>query len=310
MKKILVALQTFGEYGEEPKKMLEESGYEIIYNNLGHRLVKDEIIDLGKDCSGVIAGVEPYNKEVLDKLSSLECISRAGVGTDNIDKGAAGERGVSVLNTPDVVIEPVAEMTVAMIFDLCRKLTYHTSIIRDGRWNEKKPGSLLPGKTVGVIGLGRIGKRVGALLSPFGVRIIAYDLFKDEKWAEENNVEYVQLNRLLSESDIITIHVAYDKERPFIIGRDEFERMKDGVLIVNTSRGEAIDEEALAEYLKSGKVEGAAMDVFRKEPYTGELCRFENVVLTPHISTLTRESRNSMEIESVKNLLDYLEKNK
>lgn len=307
MKKILVALQTFGEFGEEPVRMLEESGYEIVYNKLGHRLVKDEVIELSSECSGIIAGVEPYDREVIENLPLLECISRCGVGTDNIDKGYADQREVSILNTPDVVIEPVAEMTIAMIFDLCRKLTYHTQIVSSGKWNEKKPGILLCGKTIGIIGLGRIGKRVSELLKPFGVRIIAYDLFTDNEWAERNGVEYVPLEFLLSESEIISIHVTYNKEDPFVIGRDEFNLMKDGVLIINTSRGEAIDEDALAESLESGKVGGAAMDVFRNEPYNGKLCGFDNVVLTPHISTFTKESRNCMEIESVKNLLDYLD---
>ncbi len=309
MKKILVALQSFGEYSDKPRKMLEDSGYEIIYNNLGHRLVKDEIISLGKDCSGVIAGVEPYDKEVITGLPVLKSISRCGVGTDNIEIAYAKQKNISILNTPDVVIDPVAEMTVAMIFDLCRKLTYHTQMVRNGRWNEKKPGCLISGKTIGIIGLGRIGKRVSTLLKPFGVKIIAYDHFYDHDWVNMNNVEYVPLEGLLSGSDIITIHVAYDKNKPFLISKNEFDAMKDGIMIINTSRGEVIDEIALIEALDSGKVEGAALDVFRNEPYHGDLCGFDNVILTPHISTLTKESRNQMEVGSVKNLLNYLKNN-
>ena len=186
---IFVALSTFAEYGKEPLTLLKNTGIEYSFNPLGRRLVREEIVQMGSNASGIIAGVEPYDAEVLCNLPNLKCISRAGVGIENIDLNYTRERNIKIKNTPDVVIRPVVELTIAMIFDLLRKTTFHTLLLKNRRW-EKTAGNLLFGKTVGIIGTGRIGKAVAELLIKLGVNIRAYDVVPDEKWANLNNVEY------------------------------------------------------------------------------------------------------------------------
>jgi len=304
--KILVALQTFGEYSQMPVHLLKGSGAEIVMNDLRHRLLREEIVRLGKNCEGIIAGVEPYDEEVLDKLPMLKCISRCGVGTDNIDKKEAQKRKIAVLNTPDVVIQPVAEMTLAMAFDLLRLLSYHTSVLRSKQW-KKKAGRLLAGSKVGVIGLGRIGKRVAEMFCALKAEVYGADISPDKDWAQKQGIKIMSGAELLKEVDILCLHVSVSAEDPFIMGEKELSSMKPGSIVINTSRGKVVDEKALYNALSSGHLAGAGLDVYSQEPYEGPLRDLDNVVLTPHIATLTRESRARMEKEAVENLLRYFE---
>jgi len=303
--KVLVALSTFAQYGKKPLELLKNSGIDYSINPLGRRLVEKEIIEMAGEASGIIAGVEPYNAEVLSALPHLKCISRAGVGIDNIDLNYARERNVKIKNTPDVVIRPVAELTLAMIFDLLRKTTFHTILLKSRRW-EKSAGNLLFGKTVAIIGTGRIGKVVAELLIKLGAKINAYDVSPDKEWADLNSVQYLPFKQLLSSADIISLHATPASDQFPLIGKEEIVLMKQDVVLINTSRGECIDENALVNGLKSGKVAGAGMDVFSEEPYNGKLIELDNVVLTPHLATLTKESRLEMEIQATENLLNEL----
>lgn len=305
-KKVLVALQSFSEYSDLPMKLLNEAGMNIALNKLGHRLNQAEIIKLGKDCDGIIAGVETYDEIVLDNLPKLKCISRSGVGIDNIDAEKAKEKGIAILNTPEVVIQPVAEMTVAMIFDLLRLLTLHTNLLRSGQW-KKRAGQLLMGRKVGIIGLGRIGRRVSEILKCLNADVSGFDLYPDYKWAKMHGIKIAGLQSIIKESDIVCIHVSISKENPFTMGIKEISQMKNGSILINTSRGQVIDDKALYEALKSGHLGGAGLDVFSNEPYFGPICELDNVVLTPHISTLTKESRVEMEIQAVENVLRCLD---
>lgn len=302
--KVLVALQTFSEYSETPLKLLKNAELNVVMNDLGRRLNQDEIIKLGKHCDGVIAGVEPYDAHVLNNLASLKCISRSGVGIDNIDMETAKKRGITVLNTPDVVVQPVAEMTIAMIFDLLRFLTLHTNLLKSGQW-KRRAGHLLRGRRVGIIGLGRIGRNVSETLKALGADVEGYDIYPDRAWADRHAVKITSLPHILKTSDILCIHVSVLKETPLVLGEAEISQMKKGSIVINTSRGQVIDEAALYKALKSGHLAGAGLDVFSSEPYNGPLCELDNVVLTPHISTLTEESRTEMEIQAVENLLKF-----
>jgi D-3-phosphoglycerate dehydrogenase / 2-oxoglutarate reductase len=303
--KIFVALSTFAEFGDAPLKLLDKSGIEYSLNTLGRRLVREETVEMGRDYEGIIAGVEPYDDYVLDRLPRLRCISRCGVGVDNIALEKAKKNGIVVRNTPDVVVLPVVELTIAMIFDLLRKLSYHTSLLRSKRW-EKKAGNLLTGKTVGVVGLGRIGKRVAETLKKLDADVCGADLFPDLDWAKRVGVRIISTESLLSECDLVSIHVSLLADQRFVLGQKEIASMREGSFVVNVSRGGVIDENALYNALKVHHLEGAALDVFQEEPYTGPLCDLDNVVLTPHLATLTRESRVQMETEAVENLLDAL----
>ena len=232
--KIFVALSTFAQYGDEPLNLLKDSSSKYLLNPLGRRLLKEEIIEMGRDASGIIAGVEPYDEEVLSNLPKLQCISRAGVGIDNVDFNYAMEKNISIRNTPDVVIRPVVELTLAMIFDLLRKTTFHTILLKNRRW-EKSAGNLLFGKTVGIIGTGRIGKEVALLLKNVGANIIAYDVIPDQDWSFRNSIKYVSFEKLLSKSDIVTLHASPPSEQLPLIGKEEIALQSDSFLLEDST---------------------------------------------------------------------------
>ena len=303
--RILVALQTFGEFSDESKRLLKNAGITVVYNTLGHRLDREEIVRLGQGCVAIIAGVEPYDRDVLDQLPDLRCISRSGVGTDAIDVAYAKAKGIVVLNTPQVVVQPVSEMALAMMFDLLRHLSYHTGILKTGKW-EKRAGHLFTGRKIGIIGLGRIGKRVGELCRALQATVMGYDVYPDKEWAARQGVFLVDLETLITTCDIISVHISVTSDNPFVLGAREFNKMKKGTILINTSRGQVIDEVALYEALRSGHLGGAGLDVFQTEPYDGPITSLDNIVLTPHISTLTEESRSEMEREATVNALRFL----
>ena len=305
--KIFVALSTFAQESAAPLEALEKSKHPFVVNPTGKRLSGGQVVRMAADAEGVIAGVEPYDAEVLRQLPRLRCISRCGVGLDNIDLAAARDRGVAVVNTPDTVIRPVAELTVAMAFDLLKRLTVHTEFLRRGEW-KKVTGGMLKGRTVGVVGLGRIGRCVADIFSRLDARVIGHDVHPDTAWAGKAGVLLMGLPELLAAADIVTLHAAMGKDAPCLIGAGELALMRPEAFLINTSRGKAVDEAALAEALARGSIAGAALDVFSVEPYSGALSAIPNVVLTPHVATLTRESRAEMELESVRNLLDFFSK--
>ncbi len=304
-KKIFVALSTFSEHGSAPLELLKSSGFDFSINALGKRLSREEIVALGKDAEGIVAGVEPYDGFVIDHLPRLRCISRCGVGIDNIDAEKASDKRIIIKNTPDAVVQPVVELTIAMAFDLMRRLSRHAGLMRAKRWH-KEAGNLLFGKKVGILGLGRIGKRVAEVMLKLGTEVYGTDLRPDRTWADQAGVKIVSSAELLRTSDILTIHLSSIKEKPFRLGTNEIAAMKAGAFLINVSRGSMVDEMALYDALKIGRLAGAALDVFPEEPYVGKLCELDNMVMTPHVATLTKESRVQMEEEAVRNAIDCL----
>lgn len=302
---ILVTLSTFGAYSDEPVRLLDESALCWRANPYGRRMQPEEVVESGADSLGLVAGVEPYTAETLDRLPRLRCISRCGVGMEGIDLEAARARGVAVLNTPDAPTVAVAEYALALILALLRRLVEVDSRTKDRSWR-RVDGRLLAGKTVGVIGLGRVGRRVAELLLAFDARVLAADPRADAAWAGSRGVEVVELGELLETADIVTIHASHLDRQPLRLGREELGRMKPGGWLVNLARGQMVDEEALLEALDSGRLQGAALDVYSEEPYRGPLCDHERVILSPHQATLTLESRAAMETAAVMNLLAHL----
>jgi D-3-phosphoglycerate dehydrogenase len=276
-----------------------EKGYEVILNPHGRKVKPAELIELAKDAVGLIAGTESIIEEVLAKLPSLKVISRCGVGIDNVDLDATKRLGVRVFNTPGAPTLAVAELTVGLILDLLRKVSQMDRAMRNKQW-QKRMGSLLYGKKIGIKGFGRVGKKVAELLSPFGCELAYADPFVEDGLLGLNRLS---LEDLLGWADIITIHVSVSEK---LIEEREFGLMKKGAYIINTSRGGVIDELILYEYLKNGQLSGAALDVFEQEPYTGSLKELDNVILTPHIGSYAKEARVNMELQAVKNLLEGL----
>lgn len=304
-KKILISPSSFGQCGNAPIDLLLTNGFEIISNPYHRKLTEIEVIDLAIDCIGIIAGVEPLTSNVMDSLPLLKCISRVGVGMENVDLDHAAKKGIIVVNTPDGPTRAVAELTLAMTMALLRKIPQADSKIKNKIW-EKEIGNLLIDKKIGVIGLGRIGKMVAEIFRSLGNNVIGTDPLIDQIWADKNRIMITDLDNLLKESDIITLHVPGNKDKTTIIGMNELEKCKKDAFIINISRGGVVDEASLYDALKSNRIKGAAIDVFNKEPYDGPLCSLSNVILTPHLGSYASEGKLQMEIDATKNLIKAL----
>jgi D-3-phosphoglycerate dehydrogenase len=308
-KKILVSPSSFGECGYEPLQMLITAGFEPVLNPYGRKLTEAETIELGKNIVGVVAGVENYSKYVIEHLGNLECISRVGVGIDAIDLEYAKIKNIKVLITPDAPTQAVAELSVALAFNLLRRISLSDRRIRNSQW-KKETGNLLHGKTVGIFGLGRIGKRAASLYKTLGCNIHAYDKYIDRAWVEQHGIKFVSLEELLKESDLISIHVPGLSNGESLIRSEELSFLKPEVILINLSRGGVINENALYSHLIANPKCFAALDVFMKEPYTGELATLDNVVLTPHIGSYAKEAKLQMDIDAVENLLNFFKQSK
>ncbi|MFZ9210454.1 MAG: NAD(P)-dependent oxidoreductase, partial [Ilumatobacteraceae bacterium] len=222
----------------------------------------------------------------------LKVIARVGTGLDNVDLAAAKKLGIKVLNTPDAPTSAVAELTLGHILGLLRNIARTDRQIRDNKW-QGQMGSLLETKTVGVIGFGRIGRKVSRLVSAFGAKVIVHDPF-----IRAEDFENCSLKELCTQSDVLTLHVPYSDKTHHIISSELIQAMKPGSFVVNVSRGGLVDEVSLLSALESGHLAGAALDCFEQEPYFGPLSKLENVQMTAHMGTYARETRDLMEREA------------
>ena len=284
---------------------LNKAGVEVKLNPFAARLTEEQVIDLlGTDTIGLIAGLEPLTQNVLKSAKSLKVIARVGTGLDSVDLVAAKELEIIVLNTPDAPTKAVAELTIAHILGLLRHLSQADRQIRNGIWKGLM-GSLLETKTVGIVGFGRIGKRVATLLSAFGASVLISDA-----QVKSGDFQNVGLDELCTRSDIVSLHLPYSEATHHIIDEKRINLMKKGSFIVNISRGGLVDEAMLLVALKSGHLAGAALDCFEQEPYEGELRNLENVQITAHMGSYARETRDLMEQEASRLLVNALhEKN-
>ena len=298
---VLITTSTFNLDNFAQLELLNKAQIEVKLNPFATRLTEDQAIELlGANTIGLIAGLEPLTGRVLNSAKSLKVIARVGTGLDSVDLVAAKKLGITVLNTPDAPTQAVAELTLGHILGLLRNIPQADRQIRNGVWKGLM-GSLLQTKTVGIIGFGRIGKRVAALLSAFGAKII----ISDEQTTSTDYLN-VGLDELCAKSDVITLHLPYNDSTHHIINEKQLNMMKNGSYVVNISRGGLVDEDALLAALKSGQIAGAALDCFEHEPYEGELRNFENVQITAHMGSYARETRDLMEREASQLLVNAL----
>ena len=302
---IFVALSTFSQNDRRPLELLEGSGFKFHLHKTGKRIDPEELISEGAGATVIIAGVEPYEAKTLDRLPILKCISRCGAGVDAIDLAAARERGITILNTPTIPTQAVAELALAMFLSLSRKLRQQSNLMNHRRW-ERLSTHLLAGRIIGLFGFGRIGRRVAELSQAFGAQVIAYDPKVEADVARKIGVTMVDREQLLRTADIVSLHASNDMKQPVLIGAEELSLMKDGTILVNLARGSMVDEQAVVEALHSGRLAGAGFDVFSVEPYIGPLCDFEQVILTPHSATMTLETRVMMELQCAENAVQFL----
>ncbi|PLV60065.1 hydroxypyruvate reductase [Thermotoga sp. KOL6] len=256
----------------------------------------------------VVRSATKVTADIIEAGKNLKIIARAGIGLDNIDLQKAKEKGVKVLNTPGASAPSVAELTIGLMLACARHIARATISLKEGKWEKKVlKGKELLGKTLGLIGFGNIGREVAKRALGFKMKVIAYDPARPET---NLPVEYVDLDTLLKESDIISLHVPLSESTKHIINKESIAKMKDGVIIINTSRGGTIDEEALYEALVNGKVYAAGLDVFEVEPPNDEirkkLLNLDNVVATPHIGASTVEGQKRVGKEIVEKIFKEL----
>tara|TARA_B100002019_G_scaffold177483_1_gene153227 strand:- start:5119 stop:6036 length:918 start_codon:yes stop_codon:yes gene_type:complete len=295
-------------FGSNPKALalLKENNIDFLINQFDRKVTEDDLLSIISDFDGLIAGTEPITKRVIDCARNLKVISRLGVGTDNIDIKYAQSKNIEIEVTKDAPTNAVAEHTIALMLNLLRNINSSDKDLKKGIW-QKKMGKEISQCVIGVIGAGKIGNKVIGLINSFQPKQIFYSdpfIELDERLAKKTNLNY-----LLRHSDIITLHLPLNANTKHLIGMKELSLMKSDSILVNTSRGDLIDEGALHQCLLKNSIGGVALDVFSKEPYKGELTNLENCLLTPHISPMTEQARSNMEIASVENLLKHLTKN-
>ncbi|MEM4201788.1 MAG: hydroxyacid dehydrogenase [Candidatus Hadarchaeum sp.] len=246
----------------------------------------------------VVRSATKVTKEVIEAGKKLRIIGRAGAGVDNIDVEAAKARGIKVLNTPEAPSEAVAELVIGLMLSWARRLPQADSSMKQGKWLKSElMGTELRGKTLGIIGTDKIGQRVGSLAVAFGMKIVAQDCVVYPEFIAKTSCEYTDLETVLKQADYLTIHLPLTPETRHLIGRRELGLMKSTAVLINTSRGEIVDENALVEALTSGKIAGACLDVFSREPpVDSPLLKLPNVILTPHIGASTHEAQREAAI--------------
>ncbi len=290
---------------EEGIKILK-SGAEV---DVLTKLSKEELLQKIKEYDAlVVRSATQVTREVIEAGERLKVIGRAGVGVDNIDVAAATERGIVVLNAPEGNTIAAAEHTIAMMMSMSRKIPQANASLKGNKWEKGKfMGVELYDKVLGIIGLGRIGTEVAKRCQSFGMRILAYDPYISEEKAKNLGVKLSTVDEIVINSDFITVHTPLTKETQNLIGAKELEKMKKSVRLINCARGGIINEEALHEALKSGKVAGAALDVFVKEPPTNSpLLTLDNIVVTPHLGASTAEAQVNVAIGVAEQVLNAL----
>ena len=300
MKTIIISTSSFNKNNLPCEDFLKKHDLCLKFNPFRRRLKEEEISSiLDGDSIGLIAGVEQLTARVFRSAPNLKAIARCGSGLDNVDLKAANALGIIVSNTPKAPVEAVAELTLAHMLNLLRRISIADRDIRCGSWKPQM-GHLLARKHVGIVGFGRIGRKVSELVRAFGANVYAYD---QNVTNFPNYVIKMDLSDLLRESDVVSIHLPYGPETYQIINKTNMAQMKKGAILLNLSRGGLVDEEAVVNSIKCGQLFGAGFDTFEQEPYYGPLRDCENVILTAHMGSYAKETREEQEIEAVNNLL-------
>jgi D-3-phosphoglycerate dehydrogenase len=304
--RVLIGSKSFGRVHPEHLAQLEAAGCEVIPNAHGRPYTAAELVDALPGVHAIVTGTDELTSEAIRSADSLVTIAKHGVGLDNVDLAAAAERGIVVTYAPAAVDDSVADLALALLLALARRIVPAHESVRAGRW-EAFPGTELRGKLLGVVGLGRIGREVAARARAFGMDVAAHDPFVASEQAAAAGVELLALDELLARADAVSLHAASSPGAPPLLGRDQLALMKPGALLVNTARGGLVDGDALADALRSGRLGGAGLDVFRAEPPRGSpLLGLENVVLTPHVAGQTREALRRMGELTMANCLEAL----
>lgn len=303
--KILVTPRSLSKKGHPGLKILEAAGYKVLTPFPGEMPETDQLMKILPDCIGYLAGVEKINAELLENCPDLKVISRNGVGIDNVDKISAEKMDITLKITPGTNSRGVAELTIGLLFSLVRSIPQTNNSIKEGNWDRLK-GMEIQGKTLGVVGTGMIGQQVISMAKGMGMKILAYDLYPNESIGNRDDVCYSTMEKLLKESDIVTLHCPCGNTP--LIDETAITQMKQKSYLINTGRSALVDAPAILSALQSGKLSGYAVDVFDKEPpEITPLLKHKKVITTAHIGGFTAESVDRSTRAAVRNILDVLE---
>lgn len=308
-KKVLSTIPLFSQRCRKSRQLLEKNGYEVIEYQGDTVMTAEEIKAVGSDICGAIVGCEVWNEELFEACPNLKALARFGVGVDCIDLAAAKKHGVKVCNAKGMNCDSVGESTIMFALASLRNLVGLTNTTRQGEW-VRYTGSTLRGKTYGLIGFGAIAQYVAKLLQSFGVKhILAYDVYQNKEAAEKLNVEFVELEELLKQSDLISLHIPATEDTVGLIGEKELKMMKSSAILINVARGPIVDQNALYHALHEHWIAAAALDVFTVEPVEKDnpLLTLDNLICMPHQAADTHETFETVALFDAQVILDVME---
>ncbi|WP_297498971.1 hydroxyacid dehydrogenase [Thermococcus sp.] len=301
--KVLVAAPVH----EKAVEVLKNAGFEVVYREYPD---EDRLVELVRDVDAIIVRSKPkVTRRVIKSAPRLKVIARAGVGLDNIDLDAAKERGIKVVNSPGASSRSVAELAFGLLFAVARKIAFADRKMREGIWAKKQAmGVELEGKTIGVVGFGRIGYQVAKIANAFGMKVLLYDPYPKEERAKEVGGSFASLEDLLRESDVVTLHVPLVEATYHMINEERLKLMKPTAILINAARGAVVDTKALVKALQEGWIAGAGLDVYEEEPLPKDhpLTKLDNVVLTPHIGASTVEAQMRAGVQVAEQIVEIL----
>jgi len=305
--RILVTPTSYAKNDPTLRSKLEAEVSEVVYNTTGHPLSSSELMEMITGCNGYIAGLDDIDRNVIEAAHQLKVISRYGVGVDKVDLDAAKENGIVVTNTPGANSVSVAELTIGLIISLARMIPAASEATKNGEW-PRMSGLTLAGKVIGLLGFGAIGKNVARRLQGFDCMVIAYDPAYDSATGEDLGVQFRLRDEIISEADFLSLHIPLTSDTQGMVNTAFLRKMKPGAFLVNTSRGELIDEEGLLGALTSGQLRGAALDVFAQQPpgTDNPLLALPQVIATPHMGAHTDGATNAMGWAAMRDCLAVL----
>ncbi len=294
------------------KELLEKEGFKVTVFNKNRPITKEELLKKAKDADAIISLLtEKFDKDVIDRLPNCKIIANFAVGYNNIDVAYANQKGIIVTNTPDVLTEATAETAVSLILACAKRIPEVDKYVRENKFKGWQPdlfiGVELKNKTVGIVGAGRIGFETAKRIKAFGTKIIYYNRSKKENFEKELKAKKVSLNKILKTSDIISLHIPLTKSTHHLLNKEKLDLLKSTAILVNTARGEVVDEKYLIKLLRKKKIFSAGFDVYENEPNLNkDLFKLGNVVLLPHIGSATNESRSAIAELAAKNVIQVL----
>ncbi|MCD6574123.1 phosphoglycerate dehydrogenase [Candidatus Aerophobetes bacterium] len=315
MYRVLITLyEKFGRFSNG-REILKKAGCEIIESPYPHPVEEEDLLKIIKEIDAIVTGDDKLTAKVIEAADKLKIIAKYGVGIDRVDIKAATDRGIPITLAP-ALSNAVADFTFGVMFVLARGICDASALVKNGEWGKSFGfgwgrsfmGVELWQKTLGIIGAGRIGREVIRRAKGFQMKVLAYDIYRDERIAQQLGFEYTSLERVLREADFVSINVPLTDETKNLINEGKLSLMKPSAYLINTARGQVVDEKALYFALKEKKIAGAALDVFTREPLPSDSpwLSLGNVILTPHIAADTKEAAGGMDLICAENIIRVL----